>query len=265
MRLAPSAFGARVAAGASIVLAVTAAAVAAALPARPHFAAPSASPQVAAAPVAAAAKKSFVVVIDAGHQAKADTRTEPIGPGSKKRKARVAGGASGVATHRPESLDNLQVALKLRADLVARGVKVVMIRTVQKVDISNATRAKTANAANADLFIHLHCDGSPSHSTHGILTLIPASNSWTAKIVTASARAGRDIQAAVLATTHAKNRGVAKRGDLSGFNWSKVPTALVEMGLMSNPAEDRSLASPAYQSKLAAGIADGVMEFLGGS
>ncbi|HEY5506291.1 MAG TPA: N-acetylmuramoyl-L-alanine amidase [Coriobacteriia bacterium] len=259
MRLSASMLAARVAVGASIVLAFAAAAVAVALPASPQLAAPA-----AAARVSAATKKTFVVVIDAGHQAKADTRTEPIGPGSKKRKARVAGGASGVATHRPESLDNLQVALKLRADLIARGVKVVMIRTVQKVDISNATRARTANAANADLFIHLHCDGSTSHSMHGILTLVPASNSWTKKILTASARAGRDIQAGVLAATHAKDRGITKRGDLSGFNWSKVPTALVEMGLMSNAAEDRSLASPAYQDKLAAGIADGIMTFLGG-
>jgi N-acetylmuramoyl-L-alanine amidase len=215
------------------------------------------------APVAAVTK-TFVVVIDAGHQAKADLRTEPVGPGSKTRKPRVEGGTRGVVTHRPESLDNLQVALRLRDELVARGVKVIMIRTTQNVDISNAQRAQIANAAHADLFIRLHCDGSTNHSIKGVLTLVPAKNAWTAKIVGASARAGRDVQSAVLAVTHARNRGIAKRGDLTGFNWSKVPVTLVEMGVMTNPAEDRALATAAYQTKLATGIADGVMAFLAG-
>jgi N-acetylmuramoyl-L-alanine amidase len=208
--------------------------------------------------------KTFVVVIDAGHQAKADLRTEPIGPGSRKRKPRVEGGTRGVVTHRPESLDNLQVALRLRDALVARGVTVVMIRTTQKVDISNAQRARIANAAHADLFIRLHCDGSTNHRIKGVLTLVPARNKWTKGIVSASARAGRDVQRAVLAATHAKNRGISKRGDLAGFNWSKVPVALVEMGVMTNPAEDRALATAAYQTKLATGLADGIMAFLEG-
>jgi len=50
--------------------------------------------------------------------------------------------------------------------------------------------------------------------------------------------------------------------DLSGFNWSTVPTVLVECGFLSNPVEDRLLASPHYQDKLATGIADGVMAYL---
>ena len=205
-----------------------------------------------------------VVVIDAGHQLKADMKTESIGPGSSVRKPRVESGASGVATHRPESLDNLQIALRLRDELVKRGVTVVMVRTKQKVDIPNSRRAKIANAAQADLFIRLHCDGVTSSSVKGVLTLVPAKNKWTSHIVKPSTRSGRDIQRAVLKLTHAKNRGIAERGDLSGFNWSKVPTSLIEMGLMSNRAEDRRLASAAYQKKLAVGIANGIMSFLAG-
>jgi N-acetylmuramoyl-L-alanine amidase len=218
------------------------------------------------APVAVAAAKHrvFVVVIDAGHQAKADLRTEPVGPGSKTKKPRVEGGASGIATHRPESLDNLQVALRLRDELVKRGVKVVMVRTTQKVDIPNSKRARIANAAHADLFIRLHCDSSTNHAVKGVLTLVPAKNKWTRRIYAASARAGRDVQRAALKTTHDKNRGITKRGDLSGFNWSTVPTTLIEMGVMSNRAEDRALATAAYQHKLAVGIANGIMSFLAG-
>lgn len=213
---------------------------------------------------AATAKHQYVVVIDAGHQGKADLRTEPIGPGSSTRKPRVEGGASGVATHRPESLDNLQIALKLRDQLVKRGVKVIMVRTTQNVDISNAKRAQIANAAHADLFIRLHCDSSTNSSVRGVLTLVPAKTRWTGKITTASARAGKDVQKALVSATHDRNRGITKRSDLTGFNWSKVPTVLVEMGVMSNPAEDRKLATPAYQKTLAAGMANGIMAFLAG-
>jgi hypothetical protein len=44
----------------------------------------------------------YVVVIDAGHQQKADLALEPIGPGSKVTKPKVAGGATGATTGKPE-------------------------------------------------------------------------------------------------------------------------------------------------------------------
>lgn len=216
------------------------------------------------ASAATAPAKQFVVVIDAGHQSKADLKLEPVGPGSKTRRPRVEGGASGVATKRPESLDNLQVALKLRNALVERGVKVIMVRTSQNVDIPNSKRAQMANAAHADLFIRLHCDSATSASVRGVLTLVPAKTKWTGKIVKPSARAGRDVQNALVKITHDKNRGITKRGDLTGFNWAKVPSVLVEMGVMSNPAEDRRLASASYQETLATGMANGIMSFLHG-
>ena len=213
---------------------------------------------------AASPGRQFVVVIDPGHQGRADMRTEPIGPGSSTRRPRVEGGAQGVATHRPESLDNLQIALKLRDELVRRGVKVIMVRTTQNVDIPNSKRAQIANNAHADLFIRLHCDSASSSSVTGVLTLTPATNRWTRANVKRSARASRDLENAVVKTTHAKSRGITTRGDLSGFNWSKVPVTLVEMGMMSNPAEDRRLASATYEHTLALGIANGAMSYLAG-
>ena len=215
-----------------------------------------------AATAPAARTRQFVVAIDAGHQGKADSRLEPIGPGSTKRKPRVSGGTSGVATHKPESTINLQVALKLRTALQKRGVKVVMIRTKQKVNISNSQRAKIANAAGADLCIRLHCDGSTSHSVRGVLVLVPKKNTWTGPIVAKSLRAGKDVQLSTLRATGVKNRGISKRGDMTGFNWAKVPCVIVEMGLMTNAAEDRKLASSGYQAKLVSGMSKGVMRFL---
>jgi len=108
----------------------------------------------------------------------------------------------------------------------------------------------------------LHCDSGPSSIT-GILTLRPGKNWYKGiDIVTPSKTAAQDVQSAVLATTGAKDRGITPRSDLSGFNYAQVPSVLVEMGMMSNPAEDRKLATSAYQSKLADGMANGVVKFL---
>ena len=203
-----------------------------------------------------------IIAIDAGHQLHGDNSLEPIGPGSNIRKPKVAGGATGVATHQSESSVNLAVALKLRDALIAKGAHVVMIRTKQNVNISNSERAKIANAAHAELFIRLHCDGSTDHSQSGLSTLVPGSNQWTKPIVSESGLAGSYVNNAVIAATGARNRGIVKRADLSGFNWSTVPTVLVEMGFLSNAAEDRQLATSAYQTKLATGLAAGITAYL---
>ena len=204
----------------------------------------------------------FTVVIDAGHQAQGDSRLEPVGPGSSERKPRMASGTSGVATGASESRINLEVALKLQKALQARGVNVVMIRTTQDVNISNAERAQIANANNAALFVRLHCDGVDSSSVHGLLMLRPGSNEWTGPIVTPSKTASSLVGKAALAATGASDRGTTARTDLTGFNWSRVPAVLVEMGVMSNPTEDRKLSSSSYQQALADGIANGVVSYL---
>jgi len=132
------------------------------------------------------------------------------------------------------------------------------------VNIPNSQRAAFANAHHANLFLRVHCDSGPSGMT-GFLTLVPGRNKWTGPIVAASARAGKDVQAAAVAATGANSRGISQRTDLSGFNWSKVPAVLVECGMMSNPGEDRKLASSSYQDKLAAGISAGVLRYLHGN
>jgi N-acetylmuramoyl-L-alanine amidase len=197
-----------------------------------------------------------VIVIDAGHQTKANSATEPIGPGSKTRKPKVAGGTRGVATGIPEYKITLRVAKKLRKALRARSYTVYMVRAKNDVNIPNSKRAKYANKKKADLFIRLHCDAAGNAS--GVLTLTPAKNKWTKKIYKRSLKASKAIHKAVLKKTKARNRGVGKRGDLTGFNFSKVPVTLIEMGVMTNAKEDKRLASEKYQKKLASGIADGV-------
>jgi len=168
-----------------------------------------------------------------------------------------------VVTHAPESAVNLAVALKLRDTLQKQGVKVILVRDSQNANVSNSQRAAIANEANADLFVRLHCDGSDSDPGRtGLSTLIPGKNQWTGPILAESEKAGRLVHSFVVTASGAVDRGVVKRADLAGFNWSKVPTVLVEMGFMSNAAEDRKLSSGPYQDKLASGIAQGVTAYL---
>jgi len=231
-------------------------------PVAPVESTPTPSPVEAPDPEPTPPPITGVVCIDPGHQARADSSQEPVGPGASETKPKVAGGTRGVATGIPESETVLAISLKLRDELEKRGITVVMVRETQDVNIANSERAAIANNANADLFLRLHCDGANSQSAHGLSTLVPASNRWTGPIVGPSRTAADIVHKAVVAATGAKDNGVVERSDLSGFNWATVPTILVEMGFMTNPAEDERLNDPAYQQRLAEGMAEGTVEYL---
>ncbi len=204
----------------------------------------------------------FCVCIDPGHQDEANLDPEPIGPGSQTTKPKVTAGAVGVVTKQRESDLALEVAQRLKRALEARGVRVVLTRTTGAVDVSNAERARIANEAGADLFIRIHADGNANADVRGISTLYPAGNAWVVPIRETSLKAAQRVHAELLRATGAADRGLVGRADLAGFNWSQVPAILIECGLLTNPVEDRLLASDAYQEKLAKGMADGIMRFL---
>ena len=216
-----------------------------------------------AAKTAQAEEKQKVIVIDAGHQTRAMSATEPIGPGSSQRKAKVTGGASGCVTHLPEYKLNLQVAKRLQKELVNRGYKVIMVRTKNNVRMSNVQRAKVANKYKADAFIRLHANSAGSSSVKGALTIAPASNNryMTKANRKASQKLSKKVLKAMCKTTGAKNRGVMYTNSMTGINWCKVPVTIVEMGFMSNPSEDRKMAKASYQKKIVKGIADGIDNF----
>lgn len=209
-----------------------------------------------------AAKKSTgkLIVIDAGHQAKGNSSLEPIGPGAKTKKAKVASGTTGKASGLAEYQLNLIVAKKLAKELKKRGYKVKMIRTTHNVNISNAQRAKMANKWDADAFIRIHANGDINKSVAGALTMAPKLNNkyLSKKVIKKSQKLSQKIINAFCKATKAKNRGVYQTNEMSGINWCKVPVTIVEMGYMSNRAEDLKMAKASYQKKMVRGIADGI-------
>lgn len=196
------------------------------------------------------AKEHFVVCIDPGHQAKGDPKGEPIAPGSGNKKARVASGTTGVATKKPEYAVNLEAALILKDLLAQKGYEVVMTREVNEVNVSNVERAEIANKAQADMTIRLHCDSIGNGGKSGAVLIVPSkAGTHTAGIYKPSYDYAQLLKKS-LEARGVKVNGIFERGDMTGFNWSKVPVIIFEMGFMSNWNEDRMLSDKGYQQKL---------------
>jgi N-acetylmuramoyl-L-alanine amidase len=202
-----------------------------------------------------------LICLDPGHGTPAaiGRQTEPIGPGSRVYKIKDGGGTSG------EPAVALAIAQKLRALLVRRGYRVAMTRagpTFHYGNGGNIARAQFCNRRHSALMIRIHADGSTDTSRHGFSTLYPALHrGWTDHIYADSLRAARLVQAAAVKATGAANLGLTPRGDLTGFNWAKVPVVLVECGFMTNPRERRLLQSSAYEWKVARGVTAGAAAF----
>jgi N-acetylmuramoyl-L-alanine amidase len=138
-----------------------------------------------------------------------------------------------------------------------------MTRTKNNVNISNRERALLINESGADICLRIHADGGAS-SARGATALCPSSsNPYISNLYKKSKQLSEAVIASYCASTGLRNRGLSYRDDLTGTNYSTVPTSLIELGFMTNSTEDRYLCSDSGQKAMVQGLADGIDAYFG--
>ncbi len=204
----------------------------------------------------------FHVVLDPGHGGK-----DP--------------GAVGVAGNY-EKMVTLAVSRLIAQELEAARVKVTMTRTGDAfVELND--RPAVGNRLRADAFVSIHADAAGTAAVSGF-TLYVCHTKYTeafrADLIATECGLDTSRCQRVLASNRGRSRSLAERirvemrrataspdrgvqlGALRVLSRSLCPAVLVELGYMSNHAEERRLVDPAYQRVLASAIAQGILAFL---
>ena len=225
-------------------------------------------------------RKANLVVIDPGHE----------NPGGDP-------GAS--ATHNGityiESNLNLQIAIKLKAELEAKGIEVYMTRYEGSGLISTDSteslrkRVSVANEMNADFFVSIHHNSFTSASANGfevyystgtpLATTTVARNyitedgrdltlersSYSSRSNTEKVQISKSVATQITNEVSSKlnmyNRG-AKDSNLYVCKNTLMPSILVENGFLTNPTEAAKVSTASHQQKLAEIIAEKVVAVL---
>ncbi len=183
-----------------------------------------------------------------------------------------------------EKTVNLAVARLIEQELEAARIRVTLTRTGDVfVDLNE--RAAIGNRLRADAFVSIHADATTSPTVSGFTVYVchtKYTEAFRADLI--ALECGLDVERCrrVLASNRSRSRSLAERirdemsratratdrgvqlGELRVLSRSLGPAVLVELGYMSNPAEERRLVDPAYQRALATAIAQGIIAFLKG-
>lgn len=250
-----------------------------------EVAAEAPTPRVVTPPAERSTNRRRVVVVDAGHGGRDPGTTLTLGDGRTLAEKTIA----------------LQVSLKLRTALEARGVGVVMTRTRDTL-IALGDRGPIANRARGDVFVSIHVNAANPNwrnatASRGFETYFLAEaktedearvarmENEAVKFETAVETSRSDplgfilrdmaqnehlresltlatlVQSGMKGVHPGTDRGV-KQAPFSVLVNSFMPSVLVEIGFGSNPSEARWLASDAGQQQLADSIADSLVAYL---
>lgn len=212
-----------------------------------------------------------VVVLDPGHNgANAANpgeinRQVPAGRGRMK-----ACNTTGTATNAgyPEHAFTWDVAVRVRDQLTAQGVRVVLTRPDDEgVGPCVDRRAAIGNESGAAAVVSIHADGSTNPSAHGfhIAYSAPPLNEAQGEPSMRLATTMRDtmVTKGFATSTYIGAEGLSPRDDLGGLNLSERPAVLVECGNMRNATEAAAFSSPAGRATYASAIAAGILAYLG--
>jgi N-acetylmuramoyl-L-alanine amidase len=191
----------------------------------------------------------------------------------------------------------LSMARRLADKLRSQGFEVTLTRTDDRY-LKLEERTAMANMARGDLFVSLHTNANPRRDRSGIETYflnvtddryarrlaarengsleVDDSPRDVQRILTdldskASAGASRTlarlVQKEVTSRARQAQAPVRDRGVKNALFYvllgARMPAVLVETAFISNRAEEKRLASPAYQELVADGVARAVTEFAG--
>lgn len=177
-----------------------------------------------------------VVVVDAGHGGK--------DPGAVKDTAY-------------EKTIDLAILLELKKlfDEDEGNIGVYYTRTEDKNPTLNE-RVQLANKSNANLFVSIHNNSTPSgefNGTHGTAVMYSESEEPGSSELT-SRRFGQICLDSMVEALGSRRRGLNKGDTVYIIRTSNVPVALIEVGFMTNLEELNNLQSQEYQMKAAEGI-----------
>ena len=147
---------------------------------------------------------------------------------------------------------DLDVAIRLRDILQKKGFTVYMTRT-DDTYVSLEDRTSFTEGINPAVFVSIHVNSCNMESPKGIETHYYHEN---------SIELGNCVHTELIK----KISGTPNRGLLKSrfyvINHTTVPAILVEIGFISNPNECRELTTPQRKQAAAAGIAEGIIEYL---
>jgi len=130
-------------------------------------------------------------------------------------------------------------------------------------NLSRERRAEIANSIGADIFISIHVNAAHNRNAHGIETWYTIGELELEGTHNLNSRQlATTMQRNLIRFTGANDRGVRVRDSMVVNRDSKMPSALVELGFLSNRYDAELLRNVEYQRLLAEALYNGIIEVL---
>ncbi|MCL6448911.1 MAG: N-acetylmuramoyl-L-alanine amidase [Armatimonadetes bacterium] len=169
-------------------------------------------------------------------------------------------GAIGRTLGLQEKVINYDVARRAAGLLTAYGARVVLTRSGD-YEVDLYARPEKANSAGADLFVSIHMNANTSTQLSGTTTYYARSSANGAERLVKSRRLAEHLQSALVSTLRLEDKGV-RQADFVVIREAAMPAVLIEAAFLSNPAEERLMATEQFRENTARAIVQGIGAYL---